>query len=91
MHPDTNPTPPGALDRVLDGLDRRCADALADEVDVLVRTRIIDSRSPAADALLDYRNGKPTTERSDRIVALERELETAKRELTAARRALEAR
>jgi len=36
--------------------DVRCADALADEVALLVIRKVIDSRSPAADALLDYRN-----------------------------------
>jgi hypothetical protein len=55
--------------------DKRCADALADEVAVLVRNRAIDSRSPAADALLDYRN-PPSTLRADRLA----ELESAARE-----------
>jgi hypothetical protein len=50
--------------------DVRCADAMADAVDVLVRTKVIDARSPAADALIDYRN-PPTTPRSDRILDLE--------------------
>jgi hypothetical protein len=50
--------------------DKRCADALADEVDVLVRRKAIDSRSPAADALLSYRD--PSTPRSDRLVELEK-------------------
>jgi len=54
------------------GLVARCAEKLADEVDVLVRTHKLDSRSPAADALLDYRN-PPQTERSDRIVELGKE------------------
>lgn len=51
-------------------LDKRCADALADEVDLLVRKKVIDSRSPAADALLDYRN-PPTSPRSDRLLDVE--------------------
>lgn len=34
---------------------RRCADALAAEVDKLVRSKVLDSRSPAADAFLDYK------------------------------------
>jgi hypothetical protein len=51
----------------------RCADLLADEVAVLVRRDVIDSRSPAADALLDYRD-PPSTERADRMAGLEREL-----------------
>ena len=53
--------------------DERCANALADEVDVLVHRKVIDSRSPAADALLDYRN-PPSTPRSDRLAKLEAEL-----------------
>lgn len=36
--------------------DVRCADALADEVEKLVKSKELDSRSPAADALLDYRD-----------------------------------
>jgi hypothetical protein len=36
--------------------DVRCADALADEVALLIIRKAIDSRSPAADALLDYRD-----------------------------------
>jgi len=50
-------------------LDKRCADALADEVAVLVKRGVIDSRSPAADALLDYRN-PPSSPRADRLAAL---------------------
>lgn len=49
--------------------DRRCADALADEVDVLIKRRMIDSRSPAADALLDYRD-PPRTPRSEELETL---------------------
>jgi hypothetical protein len=49
---------------------------LADEVDVLVRRKIIDSRSPAADALCDYRD-PPTSPRSDRMVDAERERDAA--------------
>lgn len=52
------------------GFDKRCADALADEADVLVRRKIVDTRSPVADALLDYRN-PPSSARADRLVALE--------------------
>lgn len=66
------------LEKALDAapvrtFDSRCADALADEVDLLVRRRVIDIRSPAADALLDYRN-PPSTQRSDRLLTLEAEL-----------------
>ncbi len=49
---------------------KTAAEALADEVDALVRRRVIDSRSPAADALLDYRN-PPMSPRSDRLVAMD--------------------
>jgi hypothetical protein len=52
------------------GFDRIAADRLADEVAVLVVNRRLDSRSAAADALLDYRN-PPRSERSDRLAALE--------------------
>jgi hypothetical protein len=34
--------------------DKRAADALAREVQNLIDRKVIDSRSPAADALLDY-------------------------------------
>lgn len=54
-------------------MDKRCADALADEVAVLVRRKVIDMRSPAADALLDYRE-PPTTPRADRLAEIEAEL-----------------
>jgi hypothetical protein len=46
------------------------ADRLADEVAVLVRRGVIDSRSLAADALLDYRD-PPFTERSERLAGPE--------------------
>lgn len=55
-------------------LDKRCADALADEVDVLVRRKVIDARSPAADALLDYRN-PPSSLRSEAIAKRRAELD----------------
>ena len=58
--------------------DVRCADALADEVAVLVKRQVIDSRSPAADALLEYRT-PPRTDRSDRLVKLEGALERVAR------------
>lgn len=48
----------------------RDADRLADEVAVLVVNRVIDSRSAAADALLNYRN-PPRSPRSDRLADLE--------------------
>ena len=49
---------------------RRAADALADEVEVLVKTGVIDSRSPAGDALLDYRD-PPSSDRADRLEQLQ--------------------
>jgi hypothetical protein len=54
----------------LSPFDRHCADALADEVAALVRHGVLDSRSPAADALLDYRN-PPSSPRADRLAELE--------------------
>lgn len=51
--------------------DKRCADALADEVDLLVCRKVIDSRSPAADALLSYRD-PPTSPRSEHLLEIER-------------------
>ena len=59
---------------------RVTAQALADEVDVLVRRHIIDARSPAADALLDFRN-PPMTPRSDRLTTLEFQLDEARADL----------
>jgi len=41
--------------------DKRAADALANEVAKLIERGVIDSRSPAADALLDYRDPLPPT------------------------------
>jgi hypothetical protein len=66
--------------------DVRCADALADEVAALVLRRVIDSRSPAADALLDYRE-PPSTPRADRIAALESRVLAIVGELWSARQA----
>lgn len=63
------------MDRLLPGwrnlkpainFDQIGADRLADEVAALVSGGKLDSRSPAADALLDYRN-PPRTPRSDRL------------------------
>jgi len=55
---------------------RQCAERLADEVDVLVRRKTIDTRSPAADALLDYRE-PPSTPRSERLATMESALAMA--------------
>jgi len=52
--------------------DQLGANRMADEIDVLIKRRVIDSRSPAADALLDYRE-PPRTPRSDRLATLEAE------------------
>lgn len=52
---------------------------LADEVDVLVQRRIIDSRSPAADALLDFRDRFPRTPRSDRLAKADEEIDRLRR------------
>lgn len=64
--------------------DVRCADALADEVDALIAAKIIDSRSPAADALLDYRD-PPRTPRSDALAEARAECERLRAELATAR------
>lgn len=40
--------------------DKRAADALAREVQALIDRKVIDARSPAADALLDYVHPGPT-------------------------------
>jgi hypothetical protein len=61
------------------GMKIRAADALADEVQVLIRRNVIDVRSPAGDALLDYRD-PPNTERGDRLAAAEEAKERAERE-----------
>ena len=60
--------------KVFDYMKLRCADALADEVAALVKRKVIDSRAPAADALLDYRD-PPQSPRSDRLVELERQID----------------
>lgn len=52
--------------------DETAAMRLADEVAVLVRRKVIDARSPAGDALLDFRD-PPSTPRADRIARLEAE------------------
>lgn len=50
--------------------DKLCADRMADEIAVLVQRKVISSRCPAADALLDYRD-PPQSPRSDRLLELE--------------------
>lgn len=55
------------------GFKLRAADALADEVAGLIRRRELDARSPAGDALLDYRE-PPQTERADRLAAMDQDL-----------------
>lgn len=59
------------------GFKVRAADSLADEVAALIRLRQIDARSPAGDALLDYRE-PPQTERSERLAYLETETQRLK-------------
>lgn len=54
----------------LSPLQKMAADRLADEVAVLVTRGYLDSRSAAADALLDYRQ-PPRSPRSDRLAELE--------------------
>ena len=68
--------------------DKLTAEVLADEVAVLVRRGVLDSRSPVADALLDYRN-PPPTERSDRMAVLEAEVERLTQERDSLRTRLE--
>lgn len=58
------------------------SESLADEVAVLVRRKVLDSRSPAADALLDFRE-PPTTPRADRMAMLEQEVEQLRVRLVA--------
>ena len=67
-----------ARGRVLGHFDKISADRMADEIDVLISRKIIDSRSPAADALLDYRD-PPRSDRSDRLAVLEKKIEKLKR------------
>lgn len=59
---------------------KRASDSLADEVAALVRRRVIDSRSPAADALLDYRD-PPSSPRADRLAELESDRDSLRAEL----------
>lgn len=72
-----------ALDkRPLRTFDQLAADRLADEVAVLVRRKVIDARSPAGDALLDYRDPPPSP-RADRLATLEAEFVALRRALWA--------
>jgi hypothetical protein len=57
------------------------AQGLADEVGLLVERHVIDSRSPAADALLDFRDPNPPNPRRPLREELEAEL-TWRREMT---------
>lgn len=65
----------------------RDAGRLADEVAVLVRLHNLDSRSPAADALLDYRE-PPSSPRADRLAELEASRAELVKVLTESRDAL---
>jgi len=66
-------------------LDKIAADRLADEVASLVARGLLDSRSAAADALLDYRE-PPRTPRSDRLAEVEQENERLKHGIEALRK-----
>jgi hypothetical protein len=80
--------------RSIDAAQKECArlriraadaDRLADEVDVLIKKKVIDSRSPAADALLDFRD-PPRTERSSRLASMEQTIANVQSYLTNATR-----
>lgn len=58
---------------------RKGADRLADEVAVLIRRGVLDARSPAGDALQDYRD-PPQTDRADRIASQEWTIEALQKE-----------
>ncbi|HKP08326.1 MAG TPA: hypothetical protein VJU58_13820 [Microbacterium sp.] len=75
--------------RPLRTFDHVAGDRLADEVAVLVRRRVIDARSPAGDALLDYRD-PPTTARADRLAEIERAHAALSAEVEAMRPVVEA-
>lgn len=49
--------------------DKRAADALAREVQKLIDRKVIDSRSPAADALLDYVDPGPNESVPEKLAA----------------------
>jgi hypothetical protein len=51
-------------------IKRAGAERLADEVAALIARKVVDSRSPVGDALLDFRE-PPRTPRADRIADLE--------------------
>lgn len=53
---------------------RRDGGRLGDEVQALIQRKVIDVRSPAGDALLDFRD-PPRTERGDRLAALEERMD----------------
>lgn len=65
----------------------RDAARLADEVAALVRRGVVDSRSPVADALLDFRE-PPSTARADRLADRDADIERLKIAGEAMRRAL---
>ena len=60
--------------------DHLAAERMADEIAGLVQRKVIGSRCPAADALLDYRD-PPRSERSDRLVDLENQIERVTKQL----------
>lgn len=61
----------GLSDGTIRTMRSRAADELADEVAALVRRKVIDSRSPAADALLSFRD-PPSTPRAERLADVDR-------------------
>ena len=63
-----------------ESFDRLGADRLADEVEALVRRGILDARSPAGDALLDYRE-PPISGRGDRLARADARIEALEAEL----------
>lgn len=71
---------PAAAPEPLSPFDRIGADRLADEVDLLVRRKMLNERSPAADALLDYRS-PPMSPRSDRLLVMEDGMRDIRRRL----------
>lgn len=68
-----------ALKSILAELLRLRCDAgrLGDEVQALIQRKVIDVRSPAGDALLDFRD-PPRTARGDRLAATDAEMERLK-------------
>lgn len=60
---------------------RRDGGRLGDEVQALIQRKVIDVRSPAGDALLDFRD-PPRTERGDRLATVDAEVAELRRMLS---------